>query len=274
MIATDHFTFVHLHKSGGSFVSQFLLRFVPSARRIGYHYPLALLPQEHRDLPVLGCVRNPWDFYVSYYAFQSELLADARRRADAMSGPEIAASAAAGRDIFNGVDVLFDEASRAGTGDFASVTRTLLRLGTDDVLLDHVQARMPTELDRRDRAGPIQAEGFRGMNVRARDLARIRGTGDGLYTFLFRHLYGDARDVTFLRMESLRSDLLEYLVQVGVPVCADMRGFLRDGEPVNVSRHEPYPEYYDGALAALVQERDGEVARRFDYRFDAVASRR
>jgi hypothetical protein len=28
---------------------------------IGYHYPYAMLPAEHADLPVVGMVRNPWD---------------------------------------------------------------------------------------------------------------------------------------------------------------------------------------------------------------------
>jgi len=274
MIATDHFTFVHLHKCGGSFVSQFLLRFFPSARRIGYHHPLAAMPQAQRSRPVLGCVRNPWDFYVSYYFFQAEVLAAARRRTGAMSPRDLNDWIEAGNDPLNGVDVLFEELSDAGSLDFASTTRSILRLGTDDRLLDRILDIMPVALDRRDRSATIQAEGFRGMNVRASDLAGIRGTGVGLYTFLFRHLYGDAQNVDFLRMEHLREDLLDYLRQRGVPVTAEMKRFVRDADPVNMSRHGPYPMYYNAALASLVQERDGSLAVRFGYRFDAIASPR
>jgi hypothetical protein len=274
MIATDHFTFVHLHKSGGSFVSQFLLRFFPSARRIGYHYPLAAMPPVLRSRPVLGCVRNPWDFYVSYHVFQAEVLDAARRHTAAMSAPELAAWTAAGNDPLNGVDVLFEELSDRGSADFATTTRALLRLGTDDRLLDRILGLMPVELDRRDRSVAIQKEGFRGMNVRAGDLADIRGTGAGLYTFLFRHLYGPARDVEFLRMERLREDLLDYLRRRGVPVTGEMERFARDAAPVNTSRHDPYPGYYDAALASLVRERDGGLAERFGYRFDPAAQPR
>jgi hypothetical protein len=317
MIATDHFTFVHLHKCGGSFISQFLLRFFPSARRIGYHYPRTALPPDLRARPVLGCVRNPWDFYVSYYVFQIDVLTDARRRTAAMSAAELTAWMAEGNDPLNGVDVLFEEASSAGRADFATTTRALLRLGTDDRLLDRILRLMPVTLDRRDRSAACQREGFRGMNVRAGDLADIRGTGAGLYTFLFRHLYteprdptfteprdptfteprdpnfteprdhlyakprgisgeardmsGEARDVDFVRMEWLREDLLAYLRRRGIPVTAEMERFVRDADPVNSSRHEPYPSYYDDALASLVRERDGGLAERFGYRFNMVA---
>src|SRR5690348_2702699 len=71
MIVCDRFVFIHLHKSGGTFVNQLLLQCVPSARQIGYHLPYRELPEEHRYLPVLGTVRNPWDYYVSWYFFQN-----------------------------------------------------------------------------------------------------------------------------------------------------------------------------------------------------------
>src|SRR5437879_4149254 len=65
MIVTDKFVFVHLPRSGGTFVSEVIRKFFPSAHEIGYHLPRTLLPAEYSHLPVLGAVRNPWDFYVS-----------------------------------------------------------------------------------------------------------------------------------------------------------------------------------------------------------------
>ena len=72
MIASGRFVFLHLHKSGGSFVTECLLRFFPDARRLGYHLPASLLPPDLRALPLLGFVRSPWSYYVSWYAFQSQ----------------------------------------------------------------------------------------------------------------------------------------------------------------------------------------------------------
>jgi hypothetical protein len=272
MIITEYFTFVHLHKSGGSFISSFLLSFLPSARCIGYHYPLAVLPAEYRDLPVLGSVRNPWDVYVSYYFFQLELLEKARERNAMMSPRELEAWTAAGNDPFNGVDVLFEEMSKGGSLSFSATTRRILQLGVDSALLDQLLDKMPTTFDRRGRSTPPQVEGFRGMNVRADDLTTIRSTGQGLYSFLFRHLYGNARDIHFLRMESLREDLLAYLSIQGIKVTSEMESFVRRSDRVNTSRHRPYASYYDQELAALVRKRDSGTAQLFGYYFDWGAS--
>ena len=47
MIATGRFVFLHLHRSGGTFVNEWLLRFVPGTRLIGYHFPRSLIPPEN-----------------------------------------------------------------------------------------------------------------------------------------------------------------------------------------------------------------------------------
>ncbi|CAN5117642.1 hypothetical protein BH18ACT4_BH18ACT4_11250 [soil metagenome] len=270
---TERFAFVHLHKSGGSFVSAFLVCFFPSAVRIGYHYPVAHLPVAYQGLPVLGSVRNPWDVYVSYYFFQLALLENARARNAAMSAEELEAWIAAGNDPLNGIDVVFEELSEGGSLDFATTTRRLLDLGVDDALLDRVLELMPTTLDRRGRSTPPQTRDFRGMNVRADDLATIRGTGEGFYSFLFRHLFGDgtagdADGAHFLRTESLRDDLLDYLSLRGVAVTPEMESFVRRSERVNTSQHKPSTSYYDPQLGGLVRERDGGLVKHFGYHFD------
>jgi hypothetical protein len=70
MIVTDRLVFLHLHKSGGTFVNALLLRCVPSARQIGYHLPYRELPEIYRNFPVVGTVRSPWAYYVSWFHFQ------------------------------------------------------------------------------------------------------------------------------------------------------------------------------------------------------------
>src|SRR4051812_41746597 len=111
MIATERFVFVHLHKSGGSFVNEFLLRFFPQARQVGYHLPVSMLPPELRALPVLGFVRNPWSYYVSWYAFQ-------------LQRPQ--------------PNALFRVASDDGALDFKGTVRNLVSLGEDAARLDRL----------------------------------------------------------------------------------------------------------------------------------------
>ena len=44
MIVTPRFVFLHLHKSGGTFVNESVMKFVPDARQIGYHLPRSMIP--------------------------------------------------------------------------------------------------------------------------------------------------------------------------------------------------------------------------------------
>jgi hypothetical protein len=268
MIVTERFVYLHLHKSGGSFVSNFLLGFLPSAERVGYHYPMTVIPASCSARPVLGSVRNPWEVYVSYYFFQLALLKDVRQRLAQMSAEDLDKYIAAGNDPFNGVDVLFELMSDGGLLGFTETTSRMMRLGVDDALLDKVLDQMPTTFNERGRSTPRQVDGFRGMNVRAQDLATIRGAGEGLYSFLFRHLYGDGHGVAFLQQECLRDALLAYLVSRDIELTPEMVSYVRDAERANVSRHGAAANYYDAGLAATIGQRDGALIDRFGYSFE------
>lgn len=67
MIKTDKFIFIHLFRSGGTFINEFLENNFTNFKMVGYHRPLSLIPDKYNNLPVVGNVRNPWDWYVSVY---------------------------------------------------------------------------------------------------------------------------------------------------------------------------------------------------------------
>jgi len=231
MIATDRFVYVHLHKSGGSFVNECLLRFFPDARQLGYHLPLSLLPTPLRALPVLGFVRSPWSYYVSWYAFQSQ-----RPRPNA----------------------LFRCVSDDGTLDFKASVRNLVGLGDDSARLDRLLGLLP------DHYG---AAAF-GLNLPDFALAPIRGSGLGFYSFLFRYMYTSTGiEPAIGRCENLRADLLAFFARAGAPVSGELREFVLNASPRNASQHGDWRDYYDRELAELVSERDASVIERFGYRF-------
>jgi len=62
---SDRIVFVELHKTGGSHIGKWLSRIVPGTQ-IGKHNRV---PNELRDRFVMGSVRNPWDWYVSLWAY-------------------------------------------------------------------------------------------------------------------------------------------------------------------------------------------------------------
>jgi hypothetical protein len=69
MIITDQFVFIHLHKTGGQTLNEIITSCMPNHRVVGYHYPRSMVPVNCTALPVVGMVRNPWAWYVSWYCF-------------------------------------------------------------------------------------------------------------------------------------------------------------------------------------------------------------
>jgi O-methyltransferase len=95
VIATDSRVFLHIPKTGGSFVQSLLREHLPvvdhkallrehdSAQRIWTHASHAGLPRHWQSLPVFCVLRNPWDWYVSWVQYQLDRVPRRRRSMDA-----------------------------------------------------------------------------------------------------------------------------------------------------------------------------------------------
>ncbi len=220
MIACDHFVFVHLHKSGGTFVNQFMLVCLPGTVRIGYHLPYRELPPEYRHLPVVGTVRNPWDYYVSWYFFQ---------RGQACP------------------NALFMVCSEDGSLGFGETVEHLLTLHDDPPRLSRLQELLP------DRYLPT------GLNLTKTCLADLAGSGLGFYSFLYRRMYAGAQALHVIPMSSLRDGLRALFDRWNLilPPLADM--FLAQAPRMNTSAHDDYRRYYTPGLWRRVEENEAYV---------------
>ena len=237
MIVTDKFVFVHFPRTGGTFITDVLMRFFPSAQEIGYHLPRFLLPKQYSHLPVLGAVRNPWEFYVSWYYHV---------------WPRDAATP------------LTSWLTENGKQQFEGATRNALNLGTHNERLDALIEKLPDEVDYRKRNIP---------NITKDALRKIRGTGVGYYTFRFDHLFGNADEVFFCRQERLRPDLIHFLERVGTAT-DEIRTYIVGSEKKNTASHTHYSSYYTPELAELVSIRDRAMIERFGYVFEKTSSRK
>jgi len=235
MIVTDKFVFVHLPRSGGTFVSEVIRKFFPSAHEIGYHLPRTLLPSEYSHLPILGAVRNPWDFYVSWYHHV---------------WPRDAAG------------VLISWVTEDGKVDFMGATRNALNLGVNNERLDVLIEMLPEQVDYGRRNIP---------NITKEAMRRVRGTGVGYYTFRFNHLFGNADDVFICRLETLRQDLVSFFETIGIAT-DELRDYVFRSEKQNISEHLHYSTYYTTELAELVSIRDRPLIERFGYVFEQASS--
>ena len=226
MIVTDKLLFLHLHKSGGTFVNALLRRCVPSAQHVGYHLPYREVPAPYRHRPVVGTVRNPWAYYVSWYHFQ-------------ISKPKR--------------NILFQVCSNGGKLDFNETITNLVVLSSDHTRLALLEKGLPDNY------------GKSGINLTKTCVGELRDCGLGFYSFLYERLYAGAHEPTILRMERLREELRAALSSLGhLPNdCADR--FLQESPPLNVSIHEPPSHYFDERLATLVARRDLKLIDRYGY---------
>lgn len=234
MIATQRFVFLHLHKTGGQFVNRVLLRYLPDARAIGYHLPRSAAPPQLRGLPVIGFVRNPWDWYVSWYAFN---LAQPQR------------------------NPIFRAVSANGQLDFKHTLVNMLHLGCERSrpLRATISAALPET-----RAGNL------GSGITRADLLGFEDESRGYFTWLWRYMFFlDTRADGLYdgRMENLRADLLAALQAVTQPVTAELRDAILNNPPVNASARRDYRAYYDAELRALVAARDAELVDTYAYGF-------
>ena len=235
MIVTDKFIFLHLPRTGGTFVSEVIKKFFPLAHEIGYHLPRVALPKEYSHLPVLGAVRNPWAFYPSWYHHHCS---------------------------DNRYLPLFCSLSANRKLNFVQTTRNALNLGVNDGAVDLLLQELPEDFNYQERH----------ISNLTRDVMRkIRGSGLGLYTFRFNELFGPAHDVFFCRVESLRSDLIAFFEKVGAASDA-LRSYVLDLDKKNVSEHLHYSSYYTSELAELVLIRDRPLIERFGYVFEPPSS--
>lgn len=228
MIVCNKFVFLHLHKSGGTFVNQMMAKCIPYARQIGYHLPYKELPASFRRQPVLGTVRNPWSYYVSWYHFQA-----------AQERP----------------NDLFQCMSENNTLNFDDTVSNLLCLHSSPQKIQELAALMP------------ETYVNHGLNLTRDCILSIAGSGQGFFSFLYKRLYAGADKLTVLKMENLRDGLRTFLDRHDVEPRSRLHEFINNTPRLNTSDHSGYTSYYSSALRSLVAESESALIEEHGYLF-------
>ena len=199
MILTKKFVFIHLRKTGGTFVSTVMGRVYrergwwPRVRNrlsgkrflsVNQHGTCAEIPPSHRGLPILSSVRNPFDRLVSMYHFKGW-----------QRNPEqwFADHAALAKRFPSFPDLTFEEFADAATETFK---------GLDD-----------SSVPPADRLG-CQSEEL--VRYFWREPARVFPTIDDAY-IAERRFERDMHPVRWIRMENLNGDVHDALRGFGEP---------------------------------------------------------
>jgi len=238
MIVTDYFVYIHVSRTGGTFLNKLITEHVPGARMLQYHGHLKDLPAEHSHLPVISFVRNPWDWYVS-------MVADYARKQQ----------------------YVFQILSDRGALDFEATVKRFLTLGDDNAaskrLLRQLATVAPRVINAR-RPARNQLPGLRSEHF------KNYPSGMGYYSWLFQIMFESVRDhqVHYGRFENLRAEALRLLEETGAPITNAITAYLTEAKPLNAS---PRPASFIGSygpdLQQLVARQDGDLIERFAYEF-------
>ena len=238
MIVTERFVFIHMHKAGGQFLNDVIKRCMPDHQAIGYHFPRSEVPPAAAGLPVVGIVRNPWDWYVSWYAFNKR---------PGASNP------------------LFRVVSNDGRENFKSTVTNLVNLGS-------ARPESAAHRDELIRVLPESLDGNRGVGLTRDSIRDLAGRGEGYYSWLFdRMLGGESHQPALIgRFENLATDFLELMDRLSVSEIDCLRDELGRHERRNSSSHTHYSHFYDHELEAIVGEKEAGLIDRFRYTFERV----
>ncbi len=238
MIITEHFVFIHMHKTGGQTLNDIIERCMPGHQTIGYHFPYSEIPPEYGALPRVGMVRNPWDWYVSWYAFNKR--------------PNIR-------------NPLFAIVSDLGQADFKSTVTNLINLGSDSSVSERHRAELIDIL-------PESLDNNRGVGLTKNCIRNFSDNETGYFSWLFRRMLGDdgGAQVHVGRFENLQNDFMAIMGQLHVKESTMLQQELEKQERKNSSQHSHYSHYYDDELRELISRKERQVIEKYDYQFEFI----
>ncbi len=209
---------------------------IPEAKEIGYHLPVAHLPSQAKSLPVIGVIRNPWDWYVSWYAFNNL------------------------RGVKN---PLFNIVSRGKQAGFKETIENLIRYpeinAKNEIFKHSHRALLPENFEN---------DGGAGFTKGCVDF--FQSSDKGYYSLLVERMFGEASDsLKLLRFERLTTDLRSVMSELEVSETGEILAALDQQPRKNSSARGHYAHYYDHELRDLVAKKEYAIIHRFGYAFEA-----
>jgi hypothetical protein len=228
MIVTPHFICIHLQKTGGSFIREYLTNNIPNAKYNGIVHDKACdIPKRYRQKPILGTIRNPWDWYVSWYA--------STQRTEALKGPfKVLHPNGKQTNFVEFMSKIANLNTKVHNIDFGLINR----LGIGIYTYYYIQSYCRN-----------QAVVFKALKTKSI-------TDDMVF------------NIHLCRTENLREDLTNFLADTTVGITEQQKNTLATMAKVNTSKHGRYQEYYDAKLRQSVEKMDKYIVNRFGYTFE------
>ena len=272
MLVGEKYVYLQLQKTGGTHIAK-LLSDAVGGKQIGKHRGLTARPE---GKAVFGSIRNPWDWYVSLWAYgcmkRGTIYAETTKKPFSAAVAAVRSRVAHPSTWTVGPAVLFsnmrknaefwEELYRDETDP--ERFRTWLRaiLGSEDKT--HLEDGYPF-VPISDVLGLLTYRFLKTFSDSAdrAQLSRGRWTRDSVKAFTSEALLADS----FVRMEQLEDDLVQTLESLKIPFVSE-----KIYQPkTNASSRGAYPSYYDPQTAELVAEKEWLIIDRFGYEFGEFA---
>ena len=275
MFVAEKLVFTELHKTGGTHIGTWLDRLV-GGEQIGKHNRV---PHTYWDRKVIGSIRNPWDWYVSLWAYgcskRGSVFVQTTRGLDIrylreQLAPEMGFQSL---PLVHGIRQAFEDIRRP-VQRWRDVYTT-----PDDVSAFRRWLRMMYDYGRRYDVG----EGY-GFSPCSRWAGLLTYRYLKLFTKLGPRLYTESaladerqaidlaeREVLVdyvIKNENLEEDLLAAIDMAGYSLSDEQRKEFwsrSKSHKTNVSKRLPTGHYYDGPTTQLVRQRESLVLSRHAY---------
>jgi hypothetical protein len=274
MFVTDKLVFVELHKTGGTHISAILGDLI-GGHQEGKHNRLIA---EYKNRFILGSIRNPWDWYVSLWAYgcgqQGSVYAQSSRRYNASY---------IRRQLPREMGKTWLSPYQLGRQLIAESTKPVGQWRwcyEDHEDPERFRSWLHLMLNG-DRCYDI-GEGY-GFSPVSRNFGLLTYRYFKLFTDLGGALYKDSRLTSLagledvwrqyahvncvIRNEKLEEDIVTALTQAEVNLTEDQKQqiFARRNQKINASKRREPSYYYDQATIDLVAQKEQLIVERYSY---------
>jgi hypothetical protein len=183
-------------------------------------------------------IRNPWDWYVSWYAFNRKI---------GMGNP------------------LFRVISDGGMSDFKSTITNLINLGDDSLQSIRYRDALVSIL-------PDSLQDNRGVGLTKNCIRGFVDNETGYYCWLYNRMIGNAKkDRLWVgRFENLNEDFINIMEALDVNEVLSIKEKLKQSERKNSSNHSHYSAYYDDELRDFISLKDQALIDKYFYSFELL----
>lgn len=260
MVVSDDLVFVELNKTGSTHIMKLLMEIIEGERRGVHNAPSTTLVESDRHF--LGSIRNPWDWYVSLWAYGCQGKGALYDRLTTV------------RFRGHGWRYTPAEALKNFWGDITrnhEKWKQLYKDPADPALFREWLLRIHDE----DIGPYTNSKGGHQMGVLSRSYVSLFWHPDHKERALqnigsideARHLDNELCYIDhFLRTENLEDELATFLVDtLEYDLNKKEKGICKKTKTNSSSRKRDIGYYYDQTTKSLVKRKDSLVTRKFDY---------